>query len=56
MESKEDPVTVGKVPVVDNLHGVETRRPKSISFASMEEDEFEKLYSDVLDVIIKTII
>lgn len=36
-----------------NLQGVETRRPKSISFASMEEDEFEKLYSDVLDVIIK---
>ena len=35
-----------------NLQGVETRRPKSISFASMEEDEFEKLYSDVLDVII----
>ena len=36
-----------------NLQGVETRRPKSISFASMEEDEFAKLYSDVLDVIIK---
>ena len=36
-----------------NLQGVETRRPKSISFASMEEDEFVKLYSDVLDVIIK---
>ena len=27
--------------------------PKSINFASMDEAEFEKLYSDVLDVILK---
>ena len=27
--------------------------PKSISFASMSEDEFQKLYSDVLDVILR---
>jgi hypothetical protein len=26
--------------------------PKSISFAKMEQDEFEKLYSDTLDVIL----
>lgn len=33
----------GKVKVV----------PKSISFNKMDEDEFKKLYSDVLDVILK---
>lgn len=31
--------------------GEENKVSKSISFASMSEDEFEKLYSDVLDVI-----
>ena len=28
-------------------------RPKSISFASMDEDEFKKLYSKTIDVIIE---
>lgn len=27
--------------------------PKSISFANMDQDEFEKVYSDVLDVILR---
>lgn len=36
-----------------NIHGVEIYEPKSISFANMKQDEFDKLYSAVVDVIVK---
>jgi hypothetical protein len=36
-----------------DLLGVEIREAKSISFASMDEIEFSKLYDSVIDVIIK---
>lgn len=36
-----------------DLNGVEVREAKSISFAKMSQKDFDKLYSDVIDVIIK---
>lgn len=33
--------------------GEEKRKPLSISFASMSQDTFDKMYSDVLDTIVK---
>ena len=33
-------------------HGEVRAEPKSISFAKMDEPEFERLYSDILDVIL----
>lgn len=33
-------------------HGEVRAEPKSISFAAMDESEFERVYSDVLDVIL----
>lgn len=36
-----------------DLNGVEVREAKSISFAKMSQNEFDKLYSDVIDVIVK---
>ncbi|QIL40997.1 DUF1367 family protein [Pedobacter sp. HDW13] len=36
-----------------NLYGEEIKKPKSISFAKMDEYEFNELYSAVLDTIIK---
>lgn len=43
----------GYFTVSFNLQGDEVKRAKSISFANMEEEEFEKLYSDTLDSIIR---
>jgi len=36
-----------------DLQGVMQREAKSISFAKMKEDEFQSLYSNVIDVIVK---
>lgn len=36
-----------------DFHGVVHHKPKSISFASMDEDEFQDLYNKVLDVIVQ---
>jgi hypothetical protein len=36
-----------------DLHGVINKEAKSISFASMSEDEFQDLYSKVIDVIVQ---
>ena len=36
-----------------NIQGIEVKEVKSISFASMSEDEFTELYSRTLDVIVK---
>lgn len=43
----------GNYDLRHDLHGVEIREAKSISFASMEENEFQELYNSVVDVIIK---
>lgn len=36
-----------------NIHGEEVRKPKSISFAQMDELEFSDFYNSVVDVIVK---
>lgn len=36
-----------------NIHGEEIKRAKSISFANMTEEDFNKLYNSVIDVIVK---
>ena len=36
-----------------NIHGEELKEAKSISFASMSEDEFSEFYNAVLDNIVK---
>lgn len=38
------------------LDGSTRIEPKSISFANMDEDEFEKLYSKTIDVILKHVL
>ena len=43
----------GYFDVIATPKGKVIFKPKSISFASMDEDEFEKLYSKILDVSIK---
>lgn len=46
-------IEAGYYDVRYNLHGVEIFEAKSISFASMTEDEFGKLYNAVVDTIVK---
>lgn len=36
-----------------NIHGEEVKEPKSISFASMSQEEFSEYYNAVLDTIVK---
>lgn len=36
-----------------SFDGEVIREPKSISFGKMDQEEFDKLYSDVLDEIVK---
>lgn len=43
----------GNYDLRHDLNGVEIREAKSISFANMGQNEFDKLYSDVIDVIVK---
>lgn len=45
-------VAAGFYDVTYDFHGTEVLRPKSISFASMDQDEFENLYSRVLDAVL----
>ncbi|HRC03251.1 MAG TPA: DUF1367 family protein, partial [Niabella sp.] len=46
-------VDAGYYDLTYNFNGEEVKRPKSISFSSMDETEFKKLYSDVLDSILR---
>jgi len=46
-------VKAGHYEVGLTPHGEVRAEPKSISWAKMDEAEFEKLYSDVLDVILR---
>lgn len=45
-------IEAGYYDVRYNLHGVEIYEPKSISFSSMDETEFNDYYSKVLDVVV----
>ena len=53
---KDLTILAGYYDVVIRVDGSTRVQAKSISFASMDNDEFEKLYSAVIDVIIKKII
>lgn len=46
----------GRFDAVYNARGEVRVEAKSISFANMAEDEFEKLYSDTIDVILQKIL
>jgi hypothetical protein len=46
----------GRFDAVYNARGEVRVEAKSISFASMSEEEFEKLYSDTIDVILQKIL
>lgn len=46
-------VEAGFFEVRHDFRGVEHHKPKSISFSSMDEDEFTELYERVLDTIVK---
>jgi hypothetical protein len=48
-------ILAGYFDVAIRLDGSTRVTPKSISFGSMEQDEFEKLYSAVIDVLLKHI-
>jgi len=45
-------VKAGHYEIALTPHGEPRAEPKSISFTKMDEAEFQKLYSDVLDVIL----
>lgn len=49
-------VLTGRFDAVYNARGEVRVEAKSISFASMSEDEFEALYSDTIDVILAKIL
>ena len=42
-----------RVDIAISPNGETVIKPKDISFSAMDEDEFEALYSDVLDVILR---
>jgi hypothetical protein len=53
-ELREDlTIASGHYKVRYDLDGVETRKAKSISFANMDNTEFEAVYNDVVDTICK---
>lgn len=49
-------VLAGYYEATVNLRGETRLEPKSISFSSMDQDEFEKLYSAVIDVVLQRIL
>jgi hypothetical protein len=53
---KDIQILAGFYDVVVNLKGEVRYESKSISFNSMEQDEFEKLYSAVIDVILSRVL
>ena len=48
-------ILAGYFETLVRMDGTVRLRAKSISFANMNEDEFEKLYSAVIDVLLKRI-
>jgi hypothetical protein len=49
---KDIQIMCGYYEIVVNIRGELRKEAKSISFANMEQDEFEKLYSTAIDVIL----
>lgn len=46
-------IAAGHYEIICLLDGRKGLKSKTISFASMKQEEFERLYSDVLDVVLK---
>ena len=49
-------IEVGCVEIIKGWHGEINYKPGSISFAKMEEEEFSKFYSRVLDCVLANIL
>jgi len=49
-------ILAGYFDAVINFNGDTQLKPKSISFANMEQDEFEKLYSEVANVLLQKVL
>jgi hypothetical protein len=49
-------IAAGHYVVTTNLHGTVRLRAKSISFSSMKQDEFERLYSSVANVLLQNVL
>jgi hypothetical protein len=49
-------IAAGFYVVTTNLHGTVRLRAKSISFASMKQDEFERLYNNVANVLLQKVL
>ena len=49
-------IAAGHYVVTTNLHGAVRLRAKSISFGSMKQDAFEKLYSAVANVLLQRVL
>lgn len=49
---KDLTIEAGYYEVRADINGCEIKEPKSISFASMDEDEFNYYYNSVIDVIV----
>jgi hypothetical protein len=49
-------IAAGFYVVTTNLHGTVRLRAKSISFAKMDEDEFERLYNNVANVLLQSVL
>ncbi len=53
---KDITIMAGFYEMVVNVKGEVRAQAKSISFASMSEDEFSELYSKIIDVILKRVL
>jgi hypothetical protein len=53
---KELTILAGFYDVVHSIDGTFRLEPKSISFSNMDQDEFERVYSKVVDVILGKIL
>lgn len=50
---KDLTIEAGYYDLRANIHGEEIKEAKSISFANMDQDEFDSYYSSVLDTVVK---
>ena len=46
-------IAAGHCELIQTLDGRQWVKAKTINFASMDQKEFEKLYSDVLDILVQ---
>ncbi len=49
-------IAAGFYVVTTNLHGTVRLRAKSISFSAMSQDEFERLYNNVANVLLQSVL